>query len=652
MATCEESATYYCSCICGDKGTFYFEYGTPNGHTPVIDPAIEATCTQSGLTEGSHCEVCSKTLVLQRETTKSHSFNNEIIHEDYLSQSATCETRAIYYLTCECGQYVTYGYDPSYANENYYRIYDNQFLGTLNKYYEVCTFTSGEPLGHSFKQQKYTTTNFYHSEQCDRCDYTQNEIYHSYDNDYHCDICLFNASTTKEMKYTLSEDGTYYILSGIGYATDTELIIPSKINNKPVKEIASKAFESNKNITAVWMPDSIEKINAGAFSQCSKLNTIYLNTKIKQIASSVFSGCTNLANINLENVEEIGSSAFSSCSKLSKIDTNNVKRIESSAFNGCSYLGNLNLNSVEYVGYLAFANCRSMTSIHLTEKTTYLGTACFMNCYVLSDLTLPFIQTYLGIYFDNTKTSSEANDKVPSSLKTVTVLGGHLVSAFCNCSYITNITIGQNVESINYATFNDCISLNSVLLPDVAIPINSNAFDNTAICNNTENWSGGLFCIDNYLIAGRETLVETITIPNNIKYIAESAFYNCKTLYGVICSNNIEYIGKRAFYNCIELQTFTFEENSKCSYIGEYAFYKCEQLTSIIIPSTVVQIEDSAFSSCTNLIIFCTQTIIPSEWGSSWNSSRQFYLYSENEPSIEGDYWHYVDGVPTIWNIE
>ena len=25
------------------------------------------------------------------------------------------------------------------------------------------------------------------------------------------------------------------------------------------------------------------------------------------------------------------------------------------------------------------------------------------------------------------------------------------------------------------------------------------------------------------------------------------------------------------------------------------------------------------------------------------------YIYSENAPTKDGSYWHYVDGVPTIW---
>ncbi|MGN0637276.1 MAG: hypothetical protein ACI4J0_02800 [Huintestinicola sp.] len=35
------------------------------GHTEVIDPAVPATCTETGLTEGSHCSVCDDVIVAQ-----------------------------------------------------------------------------------------------------------------------------------------------------------------------------------------------------------------------------------------------------------------------------------------------------------------------------------------------------------------------------------------------------------------------------------------------------------------------------------------------------------------------------------------------------------------------------------------------------------
>ncbi|MBR2571759.1 MAG: hypothetical protein IKE30_06470, partial [Clostridia bacterium] len=40
------------------------------GHTPVTDEAVEATCAQTGLTEGSHCDVCGEILTAQQIVEK------------------------------------------------------------------------------------------------------------------------------------------------------------------------------------------------------------------------------------------------------------------------------------------------------------------------------------------------------------------------------------------------------------------------------------------------------------------------------------------------------------------------------------------------------------------------------------------------------
>lgn len=66
------------------------------GHTVVIDKGVSPTCTESGLTDGSHCSVCGKVLVAQKRMPAfGHKFGNYIYNNDATidrdgTETATC----------------------------------------------------------------------------------------------------------------------------------------------------------------------------------------------------------------------------------------------------------------------------------------------------------------------------------------------------------------------------------------------------------------------------------------------------------------------------------------------------------------------------------------------------------------------------------
>ena len=68
------------------------------GHTAKVVPAVEATCSATGLTEGSVCAVCGKTLVEQKETPKDETKHAEAVAATL--KEATCTTTGIARMEC------------------------------------------------------------------------------------------------------------------------------------------------------------------------------------------------------------------------------------------------------------------------------------------------------------------------------------------------------------------------------------------------------------------------------------------------------------------------------------------------------------------------------------------------------------------------
>ena len=269
-----------------------------------------------------------------------------------------------------------------------------------------------------------------------------------------------------------------------------------------------------------------------------------------------------------------------------------VTSIGNEAFYFCTYLtGTLTIpNSVTYIGNSAFGYCSGLTgTLNIPDGVASIGYATFAGC---SGLTGALI--------------------IPNS---VTSIGSF---AFYECSGFTGtLTIPNAVTSIGQMAFYGCSGFTGTLtIPASVTYIVSDAFTR---CNltaidvdvNSQHYSsqdGILYNITKtYLIQCPAGKTGTLTIPNSVTLIYNSAFYGCSGLTG----------------------TLTFP-NSVTS-IPSYAFYGCSGFTSLIIGNSVTSIGDGAFSECSGLTSITCEAIMPPvyEW-SEWYSS--FYGVPANIP--------------------
>ena len=262
------------------------------------------------------------------------------------------------------------------------------------------------------------------------------------------------AVPTEGLEYRLLEDGTYEV-SGIGSATDFDIVIPATYNEKDVTAIGNGAFRACYNLTSITISKGIKTVGENAFSECTSIKNITLPNTLESIGRDAFLGCSSLVYNEYEGARYLGSTTNPYLALVSA---------ESTDITSCK----IN-KSTKFICNRAFFLCSSLADVEIPSKVAYIGSGAFQGCSSLTSVTLPsgIISIEDGTF---TGCASLTSITVP---KNVTSIGAH---AFEGCSSLESVSLSEGLKTIKYFAFSNCTSLKDIYLPGSVSTVESYVF--------------------------------------------------------------------------------------------------------------------------------------------------------------------------------
>ena len=436
------------------------------------------------------------------------------------------------------------------------------------------------------------------------------------------------------LAYSLNSDGKGYTVVGIGDCIDKDLIIPSTYKGLPVNAIGENAFNGNTDITYVLIDRAVTSIGQGAFNLCKSLKNVYYNGTKEEwetLCSSI--GVSNdylidakvyyfsqtqpeegfFWHLDTDGKTPVSWGVESDYSVGLKYSLNTDEKGYTVV--GIGYCNDTDLVipatyrelPVTAIGSKAFESVRSFKSVSIPASVTTIGEKAFAHCGVTS-----------------------VTFATNSQLTTVDRY------AFFSSSSLQSIALPDGVTTIGEAAFNGCNNITSISIPDSITTIEDRALDFNSSAFTVYNNAKYLGNSTNpYLVLVRaiDTSITTCNIHTDAKLIYAFAFTDCTLLTSVTIPDRV-------------------------TIIGNSVFYKCDALESLIIGSGVTSIGDGiiyyeSYDAKLKSVYYGGSaeewnTIAIGKYNGNLTDATRYY-YSATAPLEEGNFWHYIEDVPTVW---
>ncbi len=351
------------------------------------------------------------------------------------------------------------------------------------------------------------------------------------------------------------------------------------------------------NLTEYKINEGTEKVLEYAFSDCKEMSAIIIPASVKNIYAKTFANCDKLENIVVAD----GNQTFDSRDKCNAI----ILTSENKIVKGCK--NSTIPNGIKTIGRISFANT-SISKIDIPNTVTTIEDSAFYNN-ELTNITIPesvskigasaFIKNKkLAVVNFNASNCEPMDEKYPvfeQCMSLTSVNFGDNVKvipaySFKDCTELRYATLSNSVEKIGMEAFKDCSSLSFIEIPMSVKKVESKAFYKSGIYEPVYNENMFIY------YAGNDTEYK---IPDGIKVISETAFYENETLMSITIPNSVIRIDDYAFNEAKALENITIPNSVK--EIGPNAFRYCVKLKSITLPNAITTIENETFLGCVEL---------------------------------------------------
>ncbi len=399
----------------------------------------------------------------------------------------------------------------------------------------------------------------------------------------------------------------------------TSLTLDSSDLPNALTSIGAYAF-ANTNITGAFsFPTSLVTLGEGVFQNCVNLTSFSISTdaSLANISSFMFDGCTSLETVNLpRDLTSIGQYAFRSTAIREILIPQGITSIQTGVFEDCSNLEKVVAYDVglRSIGQYAFRNCSNLRTFQVLDANGEVLPGSYEGMIMLPSSLTTFTAVGSDGYIfgsDNVEDAPKFSSIViPSG---VTEIQGYQFYNNTNLKHIEfeletyysdidaegnpvgTVTYSSSLEIIGPSAFENCTSLEEIVMPDSVFNFNSAGFRNASS-------------------------LRSITLPNNSRFsaIPVSLFDGCVSLEAIDIPSSVGVIRNRSFAQCISL---------------DY----------VVLPEDLRQVEALAFTEMSEDFVIYSLTEKPNYnriWVENWKD--------ESIPVYWAGEWEYDEyGVPT-----